>query len=267
MTTKLGIRWTIGAVSAQGFEALGMSIAGAWRLFGVSANYVVCVNSVSVEYARAHTGAVPAPVVWRDATHEVPELLRSVLDGGMAEGVAWKFAPLRCFPGRFELSLDNDCILWRTPSALERWLAEPEATQRCLVAEDMRACFGRFAALCGEEPRNLGIRGLPPHFDLEAALREVLRLCPGKLNSELDEQGMQLAALSRSSPPWVVTAKEVSICSPFPPHVRELGRCGAHFCGLNAKTLPWELDGRPATEFIREHWSVRRREVREQLVR
>lgn len=248
----------MGDVSARGFEALRLSLWGAWRLWGREAEYVVCVNSLPLKEARARTGPVPEAIQWRDVTAEVPAFLRERFDAGMAEGVGWKLAPLRCFPERFELSLDNDCILWEVPEAVQRWLEETDAPG-CLVAEDVRACFGRFSHLSGPEPRNLGIRGLPPGFDLEAALREVLDAVPGVLDAEVDEQGLQLAALGRLGTPRVVTVGEVSICSPFPPHQPFLGRCGAHFCGLNAHRLPWRYYERPAEECVREHWDGYRR--------
>ena len=114
----------------------------------------------------------------------------------MAEGVGWKLAPLRMFPDRHEIALDNDCILWELPPALRAWL-EREPAQGCLLAEDVRACFGQFAAYCGSAPRNSGIRGLPPGFCLETALRAMLDVHPVQLASELDEQGLQAAALAR----------------------------------------------------------------------
>jgi hypothetical protein len=69
----------------------------------------------------------------------------------------------------------------------------------------------------------------------------------------LDEQGLQGAALSRAHL-HLVTLDEVSICSPFPMHQQVMGRCGAHFVGLNQKTLPWQLEGRGAHEVIHERW-------------
>lgn len=253
---RLAVRWTIGDVSPRGFEALRLSVWGAWRLFGPAADYVVCVNTVPPGEARARAGPLPDGVRWFAATADlVPAFLRARLDAEMAEGVAWKFAPLRLFPDRHELSLDNDCILWDLPAGLRAWL---DAGDACLLAEDVRACFGRFADLCGPEPRNSGIRGLPPGLDLEAALRAVLAARPGLLTSELDEQGLQVAALSRTRPPHVVTVEEVTICSPFPPHLPHLGRCGAHFVGLNAHHFPWSLHGRPAEDHIRAHWERHR---------
>ena|SRR6267142_1384392 len=59
MECSVGVRWTVGDVSPQGFEALRLSILGAWRLFGSKANYAVCFNSVVLESLRvrvAETG-------------------------------------------------------------------------------------------------------------------------------------------------------------------------------------------------------------------
>ncbi len=255
---QVAVRWTIGDVHPLGFEALRLSVWGAWKLFGPEAAYVVCVNSVPLDHARSLAGAVPGGVRWHQATRaQIPEFLRPHLDAAFAEGVGWKFAPLHLFPDRFTLALDNDCILWDMPAAIRRWLAD-EGPRRCVIAADVRPYFGKFAPWCGPEPRNSGIRGLPAGFDLEGAVRQLLAECPCVLNSEVDEQGLQVAVTEREGSPYVVTVEEVSICSPFPPHLPHLGRCGAHFVGLNARQLPWSLHDRPASDYIREHWQRQR---------
>lgn len=246
----LGIRWTVGDVSPWGFAALGLSLWGAHGIFGASAAYRVVVNGLAPEEAARRVGAAP-PGVEFQAAGELPAFLRAALDAGMAEGVAWKFAPLRVFPALHELSLDNDCILWREPAALRRWRTE-RAT--ALLAEDVRPALGRFGAQVGPLARNSGIRGLPPGFDLSAALAAALEAAPGPLRSELDEQGLQAFALLRALPTRVVSLEDVAICSPFPPHLPGLGRAGVHFVGLNARSLGWALDGRPAEELTREHF-------------
>jgi hypothetical protein len=260
--SRVGLRWTIGNVSRHGFDALRLSIRGAWKVFGPAAAYAVCVNSVPLGAVRAVVGDVPEGVTWHESTRdEIPSFLISHLDAAMAEGVAWKFAPLEMFPDRFEIALDNDCILWRLPSAIKRWL-EAEDDETCIIAEDVRPCFGQFAHLCGPAPRNSGIRGLPPHYDFEGALRRTLHENPTTMASELDEQGLQVAAVSRARPPLVVTLDEVTICSPFPPHLPYLGTCGAHFVGLNARHIAWELDGKPATTYIEENWNRLQQDLR-----
>jgi hypothetical protein len=249
------VRWTIGDVSAEGFEALGWSIAGAWQMFGGSAGYVVCVNSIAAAEARRLAGDVRADVEWRTSTAaELPAFLLERLDGAFAEGAGWKLAPPRVAEAAHELALDNDCILWAVPDAIRVWL-RAESTG-CVVAEDVRAGFGQFAALCGDEPRNAGIRGLPAGFSLTDSIDAVLREYPVRLVSELDEQGLQIAAAMRPGRPLVVTNHEVTICSPFPPHQPDVGSCGAHFVGLNAKALPWSSDGQPASDLIRGKWEA-----------
>jgi hypothetical protein len=260
MTAPIGIRWTIGDVAPEGFDALRLSIHGAWKIFGTGADYAVCVNLISPELARADTGELPCRVRWHDSTQEVPDFLKPHLKRGMAEGAGWKFAPLRLFPHRHELSLDNDCILWELPPTVARWLDEPSG-ERCLTAEDVAPGFGKFSDLCGPAPRNGGLRGFPPGYDFGHSVSEILGQRPVQLESELDEQGLQTAALTRSGNPFVVRLDEVTICSPFPPHLPRLGSCGAHFCGLNARELPWKLDGRPASGFVREHWQRHRASV------
>jgi hypothetical protein len=216
----LGIRWTIGDVSRRGFESLRLSIWGAWGIFGADADYWVCVNTVSVAHARQLVGPVPDAVTWHD--------------DGLAEGVAWKLAPLRCFPDRPELSLDNDVILWELPTALAAWLVD-ESPERCLLAEDVVPSLGQFASVCEERALNSGIRGLPAGFDLEQR--------------------------RRVTEPHVVTLDEVTICSPFPPHLPQTGRYGAHFVGLNARRLGWDFHGEPAERVRARHWDQHRAEL------
>src|SRR5438105_2021446 len=131
----IGVRWTVGDVSDRGFEALRLSIWGAWHVFGPEAAYAVCVNSIPVRDARERTEPVPHAVEWHHATaDDLPASLRTVLARNMAEGTGWKFAPLRLFPRRFELALDNDAILWALPPSIERWLTLAAQRGECLLA-------------------------------------------------------------------------------------------------------------------------------------
>lgn len=262
---SLVVRWTIGDVSPYGFEALRLSIWGAWKVFGREASYAVCVNTVPVGAARELTGYVPEAIAWYNVSEALPEFLAEHVDTSMAEGVAWKLAPLRMFPDQFELVLDNDCIIWNAPEAFQQWCNAANC-RRCILAEDVVAMFGKFSGMAGDAPRNCGIRGFPPGFDLEEALRNVLSANPATMTSELDGLGLQAAAMSMDSEPLVVSLEEVTICSPFPPHMSYLGQCGAHFCGLNAKTLPWSLNGRPAVEYIRTHWRRHRSAIYDKVM-
>lgn len=223
-----------------------------WKIFGNAAAYVVCVNSIAVDTARAMTGDIPKTVRWRQVSRsDIPPFILKHLDKGMPEEVGWKFAPVRLYRDCHELALDNDCILWRLPEAMGQWLADPAGL---LIAEDVCAGFGQFAGRCYSGPRNSGIHGLPPGLQLERVLQEELTVNPVLLKSELDEQGLQIAALERSGNPYVINTQDVSICSVFPQHMRCPGRSGAHFVGLNARQLPWTINGRSISQAIRENW-------------
>ncbi|HEX4750141.1 MAG TPA: hypothetical protein VH302_11420 [Bryobacteraceae bacterium] len=261
----LGIRWTIGDVSDAGHEALRLSIISAWNLFGGRAKYAVCVNTVPVSTTATRIGPLPCSVNWIPVSAHIPAWLASHVTPEMAEGVAWKLMPVRVFPALHELSVDNDVILWRLPSAMKDWLTsrEPDA---CLMAGDVHSALGQFGQACNYRALNSGIRGLPPGFDLEDRLRETLVQSGRTLQSELDEQGLQAEVLLKTKL-YVISTDDVSICSPFPNHQKELGRCGAHFVGLNPKRAPWILDGRPAHEVIRERWNEISQQVKRRVER
>jgi hypothetical protein len=258
---SVGIRWTIGSVADDGFEALRLAAWGAWKVFGPGAEYTVCVNTISVDEARRRTGPVPHKVRWIAATGRLPAWVLPHVDAaGMAEGKAWKFDPFSVYPDRWEISMDNDVILWELPAAIRAWLGEGD-TERCLIAADVAHAHGAFSRYAGSEPRNAGIRGIPPGFDLAARMSAILAENPVVMSSELDEQGLQVAAVNRVKPAAVVSTDDVTICSPFHPHQPYLGAAGAHFVGLNEHDLPWSYYDRPASECVREHWQRLRGEL------
>lgn len=248
----VGLRWTVGDVSPRGFRALRLALWGALRAFGPRAAMTVVVNSVPVAEARERTGPIPDGVDWRPAG-ELPRSLLEHLGTTMADGVAWKLAPPRLFPDRWEIAFDNDCILWELPPSIAGWL-KAGCPRTCLLAEDVERALGAFGHLCGPLNLNTGIRGFPPGYDVEAALAGMLADHPAPLAGELDEQGLQVAALQRERPPAVVTVAEVAICAPFWPKSPEPGTHGAHFVGLNARSLPWDWYGRPASDCQNENF-------------
>ncbi len=261
MTAKLGVRWTVGDVSSRGWEALRLSVHCAARLFGGRARLAVCVNTVPLAEARAQTESQtgPLPVEWVPVTREdVPAELAPHLDPEMAEGVGWKLVPPRLFPELHELSLDNDCLLWGMPAALGEFLGRTDAT---LLAEDVERCLGQFDDAPVSGAVNSGIRGLPPGFSLLPPMQAVLAGRPLVLRSELDEQGLQAAALYRAGPCLRVRTEEVTICSPFWPRQPGLGSCGAHFVGLNSKHIPWDYYDEPGDLVRRRHFDEHRPEL------
>lgn len=256
----IGIRWNLGDASLRGFEALQLSVWGAFNIFGPSASYAVCVHGVSLDRAQALVGPLPDGVLWLKADEDgIPEFAHRRMTQRFSHLAGWKLSPVRLFPDRHELALENDVILWEMPSVLESWLYD--AHPSFLLAEDIRPGLGQFTQFCDEEPLDSSIRGLPPKFDYSRALASVLEAHPVSLMTEMDERGLHVAAIRRAGVVHVARTEEVSLCSPFPPHQPGLGKCGAHFTSLNAHNPRWSFQGRPAVDCIREHWSRMRTEV------
>jgi hypothetical protein len=258
---RLVVRWTIGDVRPRGFEMLRISIACAQRLFGPSAHYTVCVNTIGVREAQDKCGLSSRAVEWRQVDRaSSPEVLREFCRPDLMEGMGWKLIPLRLYPERYELAIDNDCIIWDLPAGMRDWLENPEA---CLSARDVERSLGSFDSMCPPGAMNAGIRGLPPGTDLEDTLTDVLEELRSRDNSaslisEIEEQGLQVAAMCRMDPLYLVETDEVTICSPFWPRSPHLGRCGAHFVGMNSSHIPWDYYGKPADLWLDEHWNKMR---------
>lgn len=262
----MGVRWTIGDVSPRGFYALALSLLGAFRVFGERARYAVYVNTLPIDEVKRRVlpldHELERRIEWHDATLAMPGWLRARFeDGRLAEGAGWKLAPIRAFPDAFELALDNDVVLWECPAAISEWLAGTGS----IVADDAFGCFGKFSDYAGQKPANLGLRGLPPGQDFERALRELLIESDLLIGDSNDEQGLQLGAMRRMGEPLRVSLEDVTICSPFPPHLPHLGRCGAHFVGLNTH-LPWHYYDRAADSVRAEHWDSLEDEVRRRVL-
>ncbi len=68
----------------------------------------MCVNTIGVDEARHRTSDLPVPITWRPVSRdEIPASIRACLHGNMAEGMAWKLAPVRLYPDQHEAALDN----------------------------------------------------------------------------------------------------------------------------------------------------------------
>ncbi len=110
MQRRIGVRWTIGDVSDRGFEALRLSILGAFRIFGADAAYVVCANTVPLDVVRLRLGEIPERTGLLDVTRSLAPVVTPHLDEALAEGVGWKFA--RRFPRTGRDSAPAGRILW-----------------------------------------------------------------------------------------------------------------------------------------------------------
>lgn len=232
----LGIRWTIGDANPRGFTALRLSVWGAWRLFGGAVRYRIYVHTTTVDEARTRTGPVPGDIEWEPITPAIPACLVEHIDARSPAAIALRLVPMRAFPDDHELALDNHVVLWAVPGAIEAWL---RGRTRFVLAEDVRGWFGRFRETTTERPLSPAVRGLPPGFDLGAAIGRYLMHQPAVVRSELDVQGLQATAIRAAGSTGIVGLDDVTVSSPFPSE-GALGRSGTYFVGLDVHADHWE---------------------------
>ena len=69
-----------------------------------------------------------------------------------------------------------------------------------------------------------------------------------------DTRAARLRGFPSALPLSLATLREVTVCSPFHPHLPGLGECGAHFVGINTRHIPWDYYDEPADHWLARHW-------------
>lgn len=162
----------------------------AWAAFAGSARMAVSVHSVPVACVRERVG-FRAQATWLQVDRDLPVFVRRHVETTMAEGFAWRFAPLRVFPGLCEVTLATGCAVAPFARHLGRWATAP-GQRRCVMARGRGGADGV-----------LTLRGVPASFDVEVALSE--SLCGmGLLQTAEDVAEVEVAMLSAGEPPIVL---------------------------------------------------------------
>ena len=98
---KLGVRWILGDVSPRGFVALGLSIWGAWKLFGPEARLRGLRNTVPIGQSTREGRGPARGRDWIDAAGVGAGVVRAVgLMVVWRRGLVGSLLPLQFFPDR-----------------------------------------------------------------------------------------------------------------------------------------------------------------------
>lgn len=211
------VRWTIGAVLEIGVQCLRRSVRLFRSTYGDQFDYAICYNNCD-------------PVTFSDLGVELISQNQYVSMYPYAPTpCGWKFYPPRLRIESHEIFIDNDIVCYRKIPAIERFLAKRD---HAMLSEaiNIRA-YGAFSDIVPASVlhRNNGLIGLPPDYDLYAALVATMLAYPNRSWAEhLDEQGLTVFLLAQL-PYELIPLEDVFIC------LREyrIGRCGMHFGGLN----------------------------------
>lgn len=221
---KTIVRWTVGPVSQQGFDCLKLSVKKLQKIIGKKALYVICHNNLTTSEIeklpkvdclidqKEYAGTCPPP------NHFNP---------------GWKLYPPRLDLNSQEILLDNDLIVYRLPSAVEKFL---DGAEQIIVTEAFRRSYN--GELEKEIPKsfniNTGLLCLPPGFDFSKQLKPYT----SEWQNWFDEQTIIAHLLSREiSRVEVIPTEQVFVCF----ERFKKGTCGVHFVGLNqGNTQFWD---------------------------
>ena len=144
---------------------------------------------------------------------------------------SWKLCPARLRPQSHEIFIDNDLVIFRKNNRINKFL---ENTKYAIITADIDRFYG---SLEFDLPMNLkccnGFFGLPPYYDLDAAINQSLNtLSYKKWEAYHDEQSMVIHAMHRDfqSNMLQIPIEEISVCAL---NTFKAATHGHHFVGLN----------------------------------
>jgi len=146
---------------------------------------------------------------------------------------AWKLVPPRLDLNRHEIIMDNDVLLFKPLEEIEEFLAG----NKFLTTEAYRRSYSiDYDALIRQDFNiNVGIIGMPPGFDMEAAINEKLQ----RGWSEFFDDQSIVAAILQDQDTIVVSKQKIVVA--FGDTFYAKGTHGVHLVGLNSgETRHWK---------------------------
>src|SRR5262249_6554464 len=145
-------------------------------------DYCLTVNGIDPERARRLLEGAMEPVeLWFQQPGDNPELARKLQEAGCQPerfGYWWKWFPARSRPEASGLNLDGDMVLVREPAWFERWRIGDRRPKVTSHPGCIPETYGRYADWVDERHLYSGLLALPPRFDWNARLHDVLDARP-----------------------------------------------------------------------------------------
>lgn len=209
------VRWTIGPVSANGFECLARSIDKFRRLYDIEP--IVCHNSIPSEEIDFLL-SLGVRLYCQDTQADLS--VRPM-------GVSWKLYPPRLTFDRHELFIDNDLVIEQHIPEIDQFF---QGRKTLLLEGESRnyGAFDRHVPL--NQNINSGVFGLPPGFDFKKHVDFLVQNWEENCNTSsktFDEQGVVAAALL-TEPHLIIPRTILTNCE-----VHYRPAAGMHFVGLN----------------------------------
>lgn len=214
------IRWTIGDVSEQGFNALNISIRNWKKLYEDQFDIFVCYNNISIKKIEHIKG-----VEFINQEDYKDSLIIPPLDGNPS----WKLYPPRLKKECYEIFIDNDLIFSKRMPLIDDFLKD----KFFFITEGLKRGFGFFDNLVKNKNNlNSGLFGLTPFYDFKKELETSIKETGfEKWNDFFDEQGCVAYTINKQNYK-MISLLQIGLCNERSPGYTE-GEYGTHFVRIN----------------------------------
>jgi hypothetical protein len=193
-------RWTLGPVSQLGLNSLKLSVKNIKSLYP-NADFVITYNQTTEKHLKCMKSLNVSLIdqeIYLNQFNLNPE------DG---YNVHWKLFPGRLELDRHEIYLDNDVIIEKQIEEIDWFL---QSKEHCLTYQGL---YGLYGCYDFQVPKsgihfNSGIYGVPPKFDLNAKIQQIIK--GNKWLDRFDEQGI-FASIFSNTPYFMIPLTKVPI--------------------------------------------------------
>lgn len=215
------VRWTIANVHKIGFDALNKSVRSFVKIYRDKYETVICYNNLSVENVNK------LPKV--DRLVDQFDFKDSYPTSVPGSNPAWKIYPARLNINVQEVFIDNDVIIYKE-------IPELELLDTIVISESITRSYSGVLKDQVTIEVNTGLFSLPPNFNFENKLINLINEFNIKWKDHLDEQTL-LAFIIQQEKHHILTLEDIYVCC----DKYQLGKYGVHFVGMNkGKKIFWD---------------------------
>jgi hypothetical protein len=201
------VRWTVGEVSKEGLDCLGVSIR-CWKRLFPQFDTVICYNGIDPDRLT------------RFGVELLDQSLHVTSHPVSPRGPAWILYPPRLRPDSHEIFIDNDLVVYNSLPQINDFL--------CGSHRLFTQAYGRnYGVYESEVPQgvyiNSGLFGLPPGFVFRGEEKE--------WETHYCEQGYVASQWQRGD--VIIPMKDITVAHWEHRHKYLRGAYGTHFIGLN----------------------------------
>lgn len=224
------VRWVVGECDKLGYDLLYESIINFKKIYKNIFLYCICYNSIE------HHNKLKKSFELVDFVLNQRKFKNNlILDPTLINGPHWKLYPPRIFKHQHEIILDNDIIIYKKIKQIEEFLATKNTF---ITTKAIKRSYNKKyeSQIVEGFDINTGLVGLPPNFDYEKEIKNILKNIDEKWHNHVDEQTL-VAFVLQQQKTIVIPYDVLTACCGITQF--EMGKSGTHFVGANKGYDKW----------------------------